>query len=337
MNFVQNQSQQSYTVYGFAMCISAVVADNDGHAIELVQHTPKRDKGPVAQPEKVRLAPKPAHHHHMGLFGQADPPRSTWDQGCGPPQGSHATEHTFERIQFKQATANNGKRRAAQQYYHLVIELWADVGSQPQGNDQFIKIAYRKSAKMIVRGRSPGHYQPERRGSTGSGPGGSSGSLSYGTSQIVGSDYGTGSPMLPNYSSTYDTRPGGQYGGGGARHHHELGIDSVMSAEDHKSISETKEYQYFPALICEGSQDPIHAVDMFSPHQRSEHDRLPHMTNGLDLASKVKNESEGVLPSLFVPGPAFSARGCGRYDARSSSMGYYPTLPATAPAGLNMT
>lgn len=74
------------------------------------------------------------------------------------------TEHTFERIQFKQATANNGKRRAAQQYYRLVIELHAHVGELGRRvADQWLKAAHRKSARLVVRGRSPEHYQAERR------------------------------------------------------------------------------------------------------------------------------------------------------------------------------
>ena len=115
--------------------------------------------------------------------------------GQGANQIAFQTEHTFERIQFKQATANNGKRRAAQQYYHVVVELFVDLGTQIP--EQFAKVAYRKSAKMIVRGRSPGHYQTERRGSTSSGPGGSAGSIggSGSYSQIVGTEF-SGSPLL---------------------------------------------------------------------------------------------------------------------------------------------
>ncbi|KAK4205884.1 hypothetical protein QBC37DRAFT_463865 [Rhypophila decipiens] len=157
------------------MSTSAVVADNDSQAIELVQHTPKRDKGPVAKPEKVRLSPKAPQPSHRPLnnsmYGVADPDGGMPHGDCPAPENSTPTEHAFERIQFKQATANNGKRRAAQQYYHLLVELWANCGRQ-NGGDQFVKIAYKKSARMIVRGRSPVHYQTGRRGITSSGPGG---------------------------------------------------------------------------------------------------------------------------------------------------------------------
>ncbi len=60
IQFSPTGAQQPFNVYGFAMSISAVVAENDSHTIDLVQHTPKRDKGPIAKPDKVRLMPKPA-------------------------------------------------------------------------------------------------------------------------------------------------------------------------------------------------------------------------------------------------------------------------------------
>ncbi len=308
------------------MSISAVVAENDTHTIDLVQHTPKRDKGPVAKPEKVRLMPKPASQHPLGYNGQ-DTASRAYDPNYGQSQGSQPTEHTFERIQFKQATANNGKRRAAQQYYHLVVELWADVGTQH--TDQFVKVASRKSAKMIVRGRSPGHYQPERRGSTSSGPGGSAGGSIGGgyTSSVLGNDYGSGGPLLPptNYgSSGYDPRSSSGYGG--ARHHHDLNpLEPIISAEDSKSIAETKGYQYYPTSLYEGSeQDGKHQVELYA-HTRNEPESLPHMHTGLDLSgSRIKSEPE--LPSMYYPGQSYLSQRCGRFEGKSASSGYYPTM-----------
>ena len=345
MQWTDSASQQTYRVYGFAMSISALVADSEGHTIELVQHTPKRDKGPIAAPDKVRLNPKPpqAQHHPLNHFGQPDMGMAgssrMYEQsgGYGAQQGSLPIEHTFERIQFKQATANNGKRRAAQQYYHLMVELYADIG--PQGNDQYKKIAYRKSEKMIVRGRSPGHYQSERRGSTSSGPGGSAGSMGgYAGSQVRGGDYGGPNSGLlgGGYAAPYDTRNTGHY-----RTHHELPGDPMLTADDAKAISEPKEYQYYPHAIYENNQDPRqNPVEMF-PSQRNEPaTTLPHMASGLDYASKTKSEYDQVLPSLFYPGQAYHQRGCGRFEGKSSSGGYYPAAAMIHPptsSGMNMT
>ncbi|KAF5260234.1 hypothetical protein FOXYS1_9137 [Fusarium oxysporum] len=139
-------SPEPLRVHGFAMTITAVVAGDIGHNIELVQHTPKRDKGPIMKPVAVKLSAK----------------TSTQSQR----QQLIAAEHTFERVQFKQATMNNGKRRAQQQYHQLVVSLLADVGEHDA--DRFVKVAERRSVGLVVRGRSPGHYQNLARPSVGS-------------------------------------------------------------------------------------------------------------------------------------------------------------------------
>ncbi|KAI8074300.1 uncharacterized protein B0P05DRAFT_455649, partial [Gilbertella persicaria] len=119
-------------VQRFLLGISARVANSDKE-IELIQHTPKRDKGPQFKPEPKPITP-----------------------GGNLTMSSVANNQnivTFERVQFKTATANNGKRRAAQQYYICIAELFAETD-----RNQLVKIAYCQSAPLVVRGRSPGHY-----------------------------------------------------------------------------------------------------------------------------------------------------------------------------------
>jgi hypothetical protein len=119
-------------VQRFLLGVSARVANSEKE-IELIQHTPKRDKGPQFRPEPKPIAP-----------------------GGNLTMSSVANNQnivTFERVQFKTATANNGKRRAAQQYYICIIELFAETD-----RGQTIKIASCQSAPLVVRGRSPGHY-----------------------------------------------------------------------------------------------------------------------------------------------------------------------------------
>ncbi|KAI1810624.1 p53-like transcription factor [Poronia punctata] len=338
LHFIPSGTASTYTVHGFAMCISAVVSDSDSQSVDLVQHTPKRDKGPITKPEKVRLLPKPAQQaqHPMGMYQDhhalAGGARGMYEGYGQSSQSPYSTEHTFERIQFKQATANNGKRRAAQQYYHLVVELFADVGSQ--GGEQFIKVAERKSAKMIVRGRSPGHYQSERRGSTSSGPGGSSGMPGgYSSSQVMGADFGTGSSsLLPNaYSGTYEVRSG-HYG---ATRHPDLGLEPMIpSAEEAKAIDTTKDYQYYPATIYEGVETR-QGIDMY-PH-RNDPDTLMTGTNpaGEPGHSKVKHEYETLPRIHYQAGSAYHPRSCSRFGGRPSSDGFYPTPPL--PVGVDMT
>ncbi|CDS12039.1 hypothetical protein LRAMOSA04234 [Lichtheimia ramosa] len=124
----------------FLLGISARVSNSDKR-IELVQHTPKRDKGP-------QMTPQPKPITAGGNLSMSS-------------VGTNQSIATFERIQFKTATANNGKRRAAQQYYVCVTDLYAETDHGDQ-----IKIASCQSAPLVVRGRSPGHYtdgQQERQ------------------------------------------------------------------------------------------------------------------------------------------------------------------------------
>ncbi|AEO60653.1 p53-like transcription factor, partial [Thermothelomyces thermophilus ATCC 42464] len=376
IHFLPTGSTQAYSVYGFAMCISAVVSDNESHTIELVQHTPKRDKGPIAKPDKVRLSPKPpqaSQHPLTSLYGapEASLGSPRYEQGFGQPQQSSApTEHTFERIQFKQATANNGKRRAAQQYYHLLVELWADVGQQG-GGDSWVKVAYRKSAKMIVRGRSPGHYQSERRGSASSGPGGSSGSMGGGgyTTGLLGpGEYPANQPMMGGggYAQQYDTRSGGY---GGARPHHELNMEPLISTEDVKAMTSTKGYQYYPATIYESEhhdprqqqqqeqqqQQPQEQQEQQQQHHHHHHHHhhqqvelfsharqevsgsgaAPSMSAMFD-PTKVKPEMENGLPSLLYHSVPYYQR-CGRFEGKATSSGQYPKLIPPPSTTMNMT
>ncbi|KAI1744574.1 hypothetical protein F4680DRAFT_405339 [Xylaria scruposa] len=151
ITYMPNGESTVYQVVGFSISISAVISDSEGQSIGLIQHMPKRDKGPTSNPGKIKLDPKPLAKPRIlpelvaGPSVPRDPSRMDSDNGQRP----HITEHTFERLQFNRATA---KRRASQEYFHLIVELYADVG----GHD--LKIASRKSEKLIVRGRSPGHY-----------------------------------------------------------------------------------------------------------------------------------------------------------------------------------
>ncbi|KAB5523868.1 hypothetical protein GE09DRAFT_482400 [Coniochaeta sp. 2T2.1] len=332
-------SGSTFPVHGFAMCISAMVADSDTHSIDLVQHTPKRDKGPIAKPDKVRLGPKPAQapgYNQMGLYGQPDtglPSSRPYEQGFGQGQAQLPTEHTFERIQFKQATANNGKRRAAQQYYHLIVELYADVseaGPQPQ----WVKMGHRKSAKMIVRGRSPGHYQSERRGSSGSGPSTGSGLGDGGyPGSMMGHNFGGGPTLMTNYPSGYgDPRHGGYSGGHRHHHHHDVPMEPMLSAEEEKEINETKGYQYYPTPIYESEQDSRNSVEVFHHHQKMDHESTAHhqqqpTSHQMDMAAnKVKAEYDGGISNVWYPGSSYYSQRCGRFEGKPSSAGYYPSL-----------
>ncbi|KAJ3251083.1 hypothetical protein HDU77_006142 [Chytriomyces hyalinus] len=117
--------------------------------VELVQHTSKRDKGELTQPVP-RVTDK--------------------DQRI-----------TFERIQFRTATNNNGRRRVgdqhqpvsarsngtsvsggplAQQFFIVVVEVLCKVAS-----GEFYKVCESEMDRgVVVRGRAPGHYVARDQG-----------------------------------------------------------------------------------------------------------------------------------------------------------------------------
>lgn len=282
----------SSSVRGFAISIAAVVDGPDGKAIELVQHTPKRDKGPQEKPGRIVVVPR----INTSTYGSDSASRYDTSFGQNPTQPNDSAQ--FERIQFKNATANNGKRRAAQQYYHLLVELFADLG--PQYPDRYIKIASRISAPMVVRGRSPGHYQSERRGShtsTGQGgSGGAGGGGSYtpgGSASRTSGDMGMsgGSTMVPgsSYGNSYDTRSHPYRPSYTTR----VPLQPIICAEDARGIDDNPGFGYYPGAV------------MVSP--------------------PVKQESPFTLPSM-PSSLELSNQACGRFEGFTSSKGHFPAI-----------
>lgn len=241
-------------IVAFAMCISAVVDSPGGKTVELVQHTPKRDKGPQQKPNKIKLSPQPAGGMSFGggsSSGMQQPPQAgglEHDYQYGGPQTQQHQQHigVFDRIQFKSATANNGKRRAAQQYYHLLVELYADVGNasaaaqQPgaaQNDGSWVKIAYKMSAPMVVRGRSPGHYADGQRTGSASSPGGGStgGNLQQGGGHHAPHTSGGPTGYSMDNGGMNASNPG--QSGGMGHHQHQHGVSSPPTSTVHNPAS----------------------------------------------------------------------------------------------------
>ncbi|KAF2438996.1 p53-like transcription factor, partial [Karstenula rhodostoma CBS 690.94] len=139
-------------VKALSMCIRAEVAEVDGtgKSIELIQHSPKRDRGSVVSIIPVPMWPttETTEHANKRWSLLLQDVRDPWIHG-------------FDRIQFKQATANNGKRRAKQHYFTIVIELLCDIRENAESNPVWITVAQRRSEPVVVRGRSPSHYAKE--------------------------------------------------------------------------------------------------------------------------------------------------------------------------------
>lgn len=120
------------TVDNFYISICAKVKDSNKE-IRVVQQTAKREKGPQNKPVPKLCKPGGNPNYYHGLT-------------------SNQSIVTFERLQFKSATPNSSKRAGTQQFYALVIELYADT------QHKRCKVATIESKRLIVRGRSPGHY-----------------------------------------------------------------------------------------------------------------------------------------------------------------------------------
>jgi len=160
-------------VGGFAVGISALIDGPDGKDVGLVQHTAKRRADDTTRVGEVELLPnlgRSATYQHNVQVLPADntgidqmpllPNQIRYENQRIP---SHNT-HTFERMQFGNATANNGQRRAAQQFFHLVVTLHADIaplnsdGADGTHEPRWMPVRHLFSHGLIVRGRSPTHY-----------------------------------------------------------------------------------------------------------------------------------------------------------------------------------
>lgn len=262
--YLHRPSANPETIHTFAISISAVVDGEGGKPVELVQYTPKRDTGAKNSPDKIKLLPHSTGSLGVlagatsgpGALGMPIPGATShlsgteYDQSHSTPSASSSQDQTvanFDRIQFKHATANNGKRRAAQQYYNLVAELYAGIVDGNAGSNDvgWVKVATRISAPMVVRGRSPGHYSDERRGSSASsGPGGPSGGGDSGDGGGSSINPGSAGPSSGARSSlpslTYSSNT--LRGGGGYQSHHMSYSHSPSGSASFPSSSSSSSY-----------------------------------------------------------------------------------------------
>lgn len=87
------------------------------------------------------------------------PPQVPLDLGSGQELDGNrvSVPVSWKRLQFKHATANNGRRKGLQQHYVVQINLLGKT----KGGD-FIKIAEIQSGPVIVRGRSPRNFDSKK-------------------------------------------------------------------------------------------------------------------------------------------------------------------------------
>lgn len=377
-------------IVAFGMKLSAVIADGTGtpgKPIELVQHTPKRDSGPKSRIEIVKVSPALDHEHrHSASFSnrelgdyqtglvprgpylplQAEPDpvpaaasNSSSNYTTMPPPNSGnggtpsglQTRHVFDRIQFKQATANNGKRRASQQYFQLIVELFADVRQHGATEPRWVKVCLRTSEKIVVRGRSPSHYQGENGGRGGGGSGGGSRAGSAGPSFPYS---GSGPPSIYGSLQSNGSRAAHHtgYGGHMAGASASYGTNYTYGASDHgactsppdllggvlpsggslegdHAVMDQGRYHYYPSTIYEAAMGHSGL-----PGQRLTQLPLPKFE--ATPRRLTTDPSEHAVRHDYpnaMPGAQWAQQPLERYQATDSSRGYFPTFNHAATHG----
>lgn len=282
--------------------MSAAVDGADCKNVELVQYTAKRDAGqkePIALtkvlPTIEGVGPHLRHGHphvdiyqHHAIPTTPNLPFQYLDDGP-PPSSSNSRNHsqqpaqyvpgynstvpnqnipptsvTFDRIQFKNATANNGKRRASQQYFHLTMEIYVDIRERAENGPEWVKVAQRVSGRIVVRGRSPSHYNDERaarnvRHSSGSGGSGFTVPMPSGSYTGPSSSLGTfrdGYPLHhPQDHSRYDYRDA----------HQEMDVTSGSESAG-EGISDDETYNNMAVRSHDVHYDDLAAAPSYSYH-----------------------------------------------------------------------
>lgn len=275
-----------------------------------------------SSPESQQNGHQPCHASMGMQYGGAN-------GQMGTPNSS--THYTFERIQFKQATANNGKRRASQQYFHLVVELFADVRKEASEDPKWIKVAHRTSEKIVVRGRSPSHYQNEGHGHANRGGSANGG----GYSSSIGGGMAYGGVNGGGYTNGYRGSLGSNAGPGASNYTYHAGdgrgsstpesdmdddLDGAPShlvpeASDRGMISAQQPgYRYHPAPLYDEYRPQLPKIETASPHG----------------AEPRHYAFKAELPDA-VPGAAWQAHHplADRYQGFPSSHGWYPQASAS--------
>lgn len=160
--YVEEDGQRRQ-VQALSIKLSAAMDRGAGKQVSLVKSNAKRDKTSEVLFDK--LYPK----SHSGIASSLPisqcpllPLQNLNDESCERvPFGDNGRyDATFDRTMFTAATQNNGRKRSGhQQYYHLVVGLYADIRPEGGAVAHWVKVAQQVSDPVIVRGRSPKHYR----------------------------------------------------------------------------------------------------------------------------------------------------------------------------------
>lgn len=144
--FLYRHNHKPEPIKTLLMCMRGVVETEEGSEIKIVVFNAKRKplhegKDPP-QIEPKRMKPLAGSNRHYT--------KSTGDR---QDHINVPMNHTFHRNQFRAATQNNGARRTEQQFYHILIELKAEI--IVDGVSRLFTVASQMSEPLVVRGRCP--------------------------------------------------------------------------------------------------------------------------------------------------------------------------------------
>lgn len=172
--------QENVPIKHFAISIQAKCSETEAQ-VSLVQHTPKRDKGPQNPPSVFAAVPGTLPDHQtvkescnkrndtklelMKRIFNFDRKNYLTQHGEGSflrnyPDNSIARVARFERIQFTKSIRTKGSNMA-QKYFSLSAKLLAIVPGSDQQDEQIV-LACSKTPGLLVRGRSPSKYHTEK-------------------------------------------------------------------------------------------------------------------------------------------------------------------------------
>ncbi|KAI1079969.1 p53-like transcription factor [Whalleya microplaca] len=142
---VLNEQGRAIPILEFYVSISAIESI-EGKSTEIISIPWKSSNPALGEGQETRVA--------------SAPPKIALDLSGGQDVDGHRVSIpvSWKRLQFKSATANNGRRKGLQQHYVVQISL---LGKMRAGSE-LMKIATIQSGPVIVRGRSPRNFDSRK-------------------------------------------------------------------------------------------------------------------------------------------------------------------------------
>ncbi len=152
--YLYRDGHEPEPIQNLYMCMRGVVEAEDGPGIDIVVFNAKR------KPLHQGKDPPPIEPQRMKPLRDST---KFYAKSTGDRQDNRNVpmNHTFKRNQFRAATQNNGARRSDQQFYHILLELKAEVIIA--GVPELFTVASRMSEPLVVRGRCPLSFNKKDR------------------------------------------------------------------------------------------------------------------------------------------------------------------------------